>query len=342
MVIASRAARVRAMLVVGSLVALSSTRAAAADPAATKLFNQGVKLFERGETAAACQKFSESYDIDPAPGTLFNLASCREKLGDASGAHHAYVELTRRAEQAGKGDRAATFRQKATALEAKLPTIVIAEANRASLTNVTIDDTPVPREKWSAPIPTEAGKHKVVLTTDLDGKTANLTVPATGSVTVEAPAPANAPSGARAVVPPPADSAHSPASTGTPPPPETHDAAEPRTTHSPFSYVVGGAGIVAIAVGAAYGVVAIGQKNDALAACPGHQCASPNDLNRATDDHNASQSSALVSTIAIVTGAVLVAGGATLFIVTAKHSSVGVTPATDGHGYALLLTGRFQ
>jgi serine/threonine-protein kinase len=311
--------------------ALLTTGAHAADPQATKLFNQGVKLFERGETAAACEKFSASYEIDPAPGTLFNLASCREKLGDASGAHRAYVDLAKRAEAAGKADRAAAMRQKAAALEAKLPTIAFGAANRAGVTRITVDGAVVPPEKWSTPQPIEDGKHRIQFATDRDGKTVDVTVPATGSITIDIPLLESAPP-----PPPPPPIAAPP-----PPPPRTTVPADTGSgnAHSPIAYVLGGAGIVAIGVGTYFGISAIGSHNDSLSACPNHACSSSDALGRASDAHDASQSSALVSTIAIGAGLALVAGGVTVYILSSKHKEVGIAPQWDGRTAGLTIKG---
>ena len=52
-------------------------QAKANDPAAAEaLFLEARDLFVAGKVAAACTKFESSYKLDPAPGTLLNLAAC--------------------------------------------------------------------------------------------------------------------------------------------------------------------------------------------------------------------------------------------------------------------------
>ena len=45
------------------------------------LFDQGRKLYTAGKYEEAAEKFRESQRLDPAPGTLLNLAECYVKLG---------------------------------------------------------------------------------------------------------------------------------------------------------------------------------------------------------------------------------------------------------------------
>lgn len=69
--------------------------APALSPAAERLFNDGLKLAHGGDCTRARDKFTESYAIDPAPGTLINWALCEEKLGRSATA----LELLRLADQ---------------------------------------------------------------------------------------------------------------------------------------------------------------------------------------------------------------------------------------------------
>src|SRR5262245_8861552 len=49
--------------------------------AAETLFVEGRKLVEEGSVEAGCAKLAESQTLDPAVGTLVNLADCHERLG---------------------------------------------------------------------------------------------------------------------------------------------------------------------------------------------------------------------------------------------------------------------
>ncbi|MFO0567610.1 MAG: hypothetical protein U0263_18270 [Polyangiaceae bacterium] len=49
--------------------------------AAEALFNAGRDAVKAGDYPTACAKFRESNRLDPAPGTVLNLADCEEHLG---------------------------------------------------------------------------------------------------------------------------------------------------------------------------------------------------------------------------------------------------------------------
>jgi tetratricopeptide (TPR) repeat protein len=76
-----------------ALVLAARPRAASAGdpPAAQALFKQGRDAAKRGDHATACEKFAESYRLDPAPGTLLNLGDCKERLGMLASAWQYYT-----------------------------------------------------------------------------------------------------------------------------------------------------------------------------------------------------------------------------------------------------------
>lgn len=80
--------RVRRLSVVAlALAALCPQAPLRAQPAPTDRalaqahFDEGRALLARGAIAAACPKFVESYQLEPALGTLLNLALCHEAQG---------------------------------------------------------------------------------------------------------------------------------------------------------------------------------------------------------------------------------------------------------------------
>jgi len=71
---------VRALSILTFLATTTATVMAAVQDA-DALFHEGRKLAEAGDFTHACPKFAESERLDPAPGTLLNLAECEEHLG---------------------------------------------------------------------------------------------------------------------------------------------------------------------------------------------------------------------------------------------------------------------
>src|SRR5579871_1156987 len=87
---------------------------------ADTLFEEGVKLLEAHRTHEACVLLERSLKIDPAPGTLQNLAICHEEEGKTGRAYAEFVQLAEEAARTGQRAREALGRQRAMALVARL------------------------------------------------------------------------------------------------------------------------------------------------------------------------------------------------------------------------------
>src|SRR5262245_19473944 len=88
-----------------ALIALAPwpARAQPRDPLAGEaLFQEGRRLRKAGELAAACEKLAVSQRLDPAAGTLANLAGCEEELGRIASAWQHWREA---ADQLPAGDK---------------------------------------------------------------------------------------------------------------------------------------------------------------------------------------------------------------------------------------------
>src|SRR5262249_6273661 len=66
----------------GALTLASPGHAQGGDPAAAEALFENVREAMAGEDyATACSSFEESNRLEPAPGTMVNLAGCEEKRG---------------------------------------------------------------------------------------------------------------------------------------------------------------------------------------------------------------------------------------------------------------------
>src|SRR6516165_6810017 len=87
---------------------LASSPAAAQDAsnkaAAEALFRDGRTLYDQGKFPEACAKFAESQRLDPAPGTLLNLAGCYEKNGQTASAWATFKEAMAASHVKGRTD----------------------------------------------------------------------------------------------------------------------------------------------------------------------------------------------------------------------------------------------
>src|SRR5687768_5276645 len=94
------------------------------DPvAADALFREGREAMKAGDLLIACEKLKESQRLDPAPGTLLNLAECEEKRGRLAIAwEHARRALDTMAQS---DERVAMASARVAALELRLPRLTI-------------------------------------------------------------------------------------------------------------------------------------------------------------------------------------------------------------------------
>jgi hypothetical protein len=68
-------------------------------------FDDGKRLAAQGRYAESCPKLAESQRLDPAPGTLMNLADCYENAGLTASAWATWLEAASATKQAGQVER---------------------------------------------------------------------------------------------------------------------------------------------------------------------------------------------------------------------------------------------
>src|SRR5579863_8518518 len=109
--------RARALIpVLGLLFALERPAAAQGGGAATAttLFQEGREAAKKGDYATACAKMEESFRLDPAVGTLLNLADCQEHMGHPASAWQRFREAADKL--APSDDRLVAVKQRLAAL----------------------------------------------------------------------------------------------------------------------------------------------------------------------------------------------------------------------------------
>jgi hypothetical protein len=119
-----------------------------------------------------------------------------------------------------------------------------------------------------------------------------------------------------------------------PPPAETGHGLGTRKT---LALVVGGAGVVGIGVGTAVGLVALSNKNSALALCPaspaGNVCPNLMDANAVAN----ANSTGNVSAVLLIAGGAAVVGGAVLWLTAPRANRGPTTRLGVGPGSVQLL-----
>jgi hypothetical protein len=296
------------------------------EAAAEALFKQGRDLMNAGKFAEACPKLAESERLDPATGTLLNLATCYERNGQLASAWVTYKEAASASQKASEEERVQLARRKAAELEPKLPMLTIVVPAGSDRTDLEIrrDGNLIGRPAWGTPIPVDPGPHGVDATASgrkpwhaqvtLDGPAALASLevpaleaaPASETPPVATPAPAPAP-----LVP------------ASPPPPSNG------TGQRVVGAVIGGVGVVGVALGALFGTMAKSDNDSAAGHCLGDTNCDGQGLSLTTS----AKHEATGSTIGFIAGGALLATGVVVFL-TAPHA--GAT-ATTGLGVSPLV-----
>ncbi len=92
---------------------------------ARALFKEARELASKGDYQSACPKFEKSLALEPGLGTEFNLADCWEHIGRTASAQALFIGAAASAKAAGQVEREQVLRERAAALEPRIPRLVI-------------------------------------------------------------------------------------------------------------------------------------------------------------------------------------------------------------------------
>lgn len=310
-------------LVAAPLVFAVRPARAGDEAAAEALFGEAKRLAAEGKYAEACPKFAESNRLDRGAGTLIHLADCYEKNHQTASAWATFKDASNAAQALNRADWQKLATDRAAALEKKLARLTIRVQEPADKIEVTRDGSPTSSASWGTALPVDTGKH--VIHASAPGRRAYDT-------TIEVKADGES---AEVVVPKLEIGDGGGSSSG------SGDGSSQRT----IGFVVGGVGVVGVAVGAITGLMAIGKNNDAKTACPNEgRCASKDGV----DANDSAKSLGTVSTIAFVVGGLAVATGIVLVVTAPKSTEKGaqakalrLAPAAGPNGGGLVLGGSF-
>jgi len=327
--------------------------------AATALFYDARTQMQKGNFAAACPKLEESLRLDYGIGTEFNLADCNEHLGKTATAWSGFLNVAAAAKAANQGAREKVARERARALEARLPKMIIEVPAPPAGIEVKRDGVVVGAAAWGTAVPVDPGAHKILVTAT--GKERwETTVSASDNNTTRVTVPRDLPNAAMAAAPvqttkpatvapvtPAVTAPATPVRENENPPQESFP--EPVVEHSnpqrTVGWVVAGAGLVGLGVGAGFGINALQKRSQSNSHCNGDLCDGTGVKLR--DD---SIKSGNISTITSIGGGVALVGGIILLATapnneerkatTAKKVVPSVNVAANGGGISL--EGVFQ
>ena len=131
--------------------------------AAEQLFAQARALMAEGDHAAACPKLEASLALDPALGTRLNLAHCYQRVGRLASAWARFREAADLAARAGETRREVFARERAAALEPRLPRLVVQVPSAARVPGLIVerDGSVVDLALLGTPVYVDPGVHEV-------------------------------------------------------------------------------------------------------------------------------------------------------------------------------------
>ncbi len=277
---------------------------------AAALFEEGKDLARHANYAAACERFAQSYELDPAAGTALNFADCQEHLGNLRIAYELFQRAAAGSDRRDNPVRAQYARDRAAALAPRLGTLIVKIADpRLDKLAVSIGGRDVVAAAEIEQL-VEPGELEVVVASPERRFVTRAHASAKQTTVVEVPALAAA---------------------GT----------QRRRSWLVAAIAAGGAGAIALA---SSGVLALSAEriyNDAFAqgqcfyTASGDEC-TPAGLHNVQTAH----SRADAATALFVGGAVLVAAGVTVYVM-APREHVEVVPAVAPHVAGVTLVGRF-
>jgi len=295
--------------------ALSASRGAAAAGSdadrllAQSLFDQAKRLMDAGRYGEACPKLAESQRLDPAGGTLLNLALCHEKEGRLATAWADFKEALGEARRARRPDREQAARAHIVALEPRLARLTLEVRNPDPRLTVKIDGVLVGGAAWNTATPVDPGWHDVIAEApEKKPCSQRVEIQPRQQTTLIIPPLEDEPPGAGAPTQVDATSAA--------PTSAVQGSDRPWWSQRETAYVVGAAGVVALGIGSYFGIQAFSKKHASDVACPDPVDGCPQN---AVGFNEAAKTAAFRSDIAV--GAGLVGLGVTTYLYLKSPSS---------------------
>jgi len=304
--------------------------------AAEALFSEAGALYQQGRYPEACAKLADSQKLDPAVGTMLNLARCYEKMGRTATAWLTFLDAAAAAKRAHQQERESAARHAAEALAPSLPklTIQVSETVAADKGEIKRDGTVLPSTLWNTSVPVDPGDHDIECTAP--GKkpwSTRVRAEAGRLLTVAVPPLEDAP------LPPAALGGSTPGSDEG----AAAQAASARSTRRTLAVVAGGLGVVGIGVGTVLGLQAKADGDAVKEACPTKYCDDAN-LQRI----ESANQKATGSTIAFAVGGAALVAGVVLWLTApsapkaeGKGTALALTPSVARGGASLSLTGAW-
>jgi hypothetical protein len=309
--------------------------------AAQALFDEAKRMIDNGQAAAACPKLEKSLRLDVGIGTRYHLARCYELTRRTASAWSQYLEVAAASQAAGQFEREAVARQLAQSLEPRLSrlTVIVPQEARVRGLVVRRNGLELGSAQWDLPVPVDIGVYTVSaeapgrqpwqfeVPIQEDGASAELAIPVLAPLAaplVAAPPPEPLPAGLLTV-----------------PAPRQAELEAPRSTPWQWAGIAtAGVGAAGLGVSGVFALVAADKDRDSGCndgSCPTQHGETLNQSARQYGDF---------ATATFVFGALLVGGGAVLYLAPPDRQTHGATaaslsPRITVSGTGLALDGGF-
>ena len=287
--------------------------------AADEAFKQGRELFKANKFAEACVQFAKSQKLDPAYGTLFNIAQCSEKIGKLATAAAAFREVVAKDSN---DQRKASATERLKDLVPRVPRLFVKVEQPPPGIVVEIDSKDGPQQiAANQPVEVDLGDYSVVARArGFNEFMSRVKITQEGkTTTVEATLKSGASNSEGAGVS--AGDGHEPA---------------PGAKRKLYAISAMGAGGAFVVTGVVFGVLARSKWNDAKDICGGTTCMTQPDVDRANVIGDQARTRALVSTVFVVSGLAIGGVGAYLWFTAPKGAALVPTASETGAGVTLI------
>ncbi|HSO36001.1 MAG TPA: hypothetical protein VLT33_25915 [Labilithrix sp.] len=289
---------------------------------AERVFREARASYDAHDYATACPRFAESQRLEPAAGTLLNLADCYEHMGLLASALTTYKEAVVAAASRKRRDWEQFALTRIELLRPAVPvlTIKVSGAARVEGLVITRDGTPVASSDLGLDLMLDPGPHEIVARAPGREPWSTKIVAQRGrSYVVEVPA-----TGTKQTAPPPPARA------------EPRPASEPPGSwQRPAGYAATGVGGALVVFGAVAGGVALSAGKDARSRCPSYPTACTAE---GTAANERAFGWATASTATFIAGGILAAAGVVLLLTAPRATSAQIAVSPAG---ALQVRGAF-
>ncbi|HEX2871258.1 MAG TPA: PEGA domain-containing protein [Polyangiaceae bacterium] len=342
-----RARRWAACVAFASACSLGFVTVARAAPTAQEvalaetLFRDAQRAMKAGNYAEACPKFAESQRLDPAVGTLMNLAACHEAAGQLASAWAEFTDAAAWAKREGRADRLKVLEERLKQIEPRLSTATLVVSSAATELSVELDGSVIGRPAWNTPMPINPGRHKLRVsapgfkdyTTEFEvGREKDAKRVAVPALEPAPAAPASPAASAAA-----APSQPSPAKKAGP---VSSKPSSSSRTKRVAAYVTAGTGLGLVGVGSFFGVRAVSKMSESDAECPNERCTATG-AERSVEANSAAN----VANVCVGVGLAAIGVGAYLYFTSGSSKNeqaarVLLTPTAGPGAGGLLLRGE--